>query len=68
MNLLGARTADIWAEHDVVRTLAVHVLLVHRGGKNLDVSTATVDVLFVFDLELDNEIFALVAEFVKFGR
>ena len=47
----------------------MHVFLVEILGEQLDVATTTVDVLFMFNCELDDKVFALVAEGVfKFGR
>ncbi len=45
----------------------MHVLLVERRREELDVATTTVDVLFMFDLQLDNEGLVLVAEWIEFG-
>ena len=43
----------------------MHILLVQSGGEHLDVATAAVDVLLVFDGELNDGLFALVAELVE---
>ena len=45
----------------------MHVLLVEGGGENFDVSTATVDVLLVFDSELNDGLLVLVGELVELG-
>ena len=45
----------------------MHVLLVKCRRENLDVSTATVDVLFVLDGELNDGGFSLVGELVELG-
>ena len=55
VHLLGSRAADVRAEHDLVRRLAVHVLLVERAGEHLDVAAAAVDVLLVLHSELDHQ-------------
>ena len=45
----------------------MHVLLVEGGGEDFDVSTATVDVLFVLDGELNDGGLSLVGELVELG-
>lgn len=52
----------IITEHNLVRGVAVHLLGFHVAVEQLDVSTAAVDVLFVFDGVLDHKVSALVAE------
>jgi len=63
-----AWAANVGAEHDLVGSFAVEVLLINIGRGNLDVSTATIDALFVFHGELDDQWFAAVREFVELGR
>ena len=55
VDLLGAGSADVRAEHDVVGALTVHVRLVELAVEKLDVATAAVDVLLVLDGELHDE-------------
>jgi hypothetical protein len=49
-------------EHDLVWGFAVHLLGFQVAVEQLDVSTAAIDVLFVFDGVLNDEVFSLVAE------
>lgn len=46
----------------------MHVGLFEVGGEDFDVTTATIDLLFVFDSELDHQAFALIAEGLKACR
>ena len=55
MNLLGTGTADVGAEHDVVRGVSVHIGLVQGAVKHLHVAAAAVNVLLVLDSELHNQ-------------
>ena len=55
VDALGARSADVGAEHDLVLGVAVHVLLVEVAVEHLDVAAAAVDVLLVLHRELDDE-------------
>ena len=43
-----------FTEHKKIGTVSMHVLLVKRAVENFDVSTTTVDVLFMFDGELND--------------
>ena len=54
-------------KHDVVVRVSMHVGLVEVSGEDFDVATSTVDLLLVFDRELDDQGFALVAEGLKAG-
>jgi len=60
-NSVGALggAANIRAEHDVVLGLAVEIRQV-RVRTELEVSSTTVNVLFMLDGELDDEVLALV--------
>jgi hypothetical protein len=64
VNLLSARTADVRAEHDVVRGIPVHVRLVELAVEQLHVSATAVDILLVLYCELDHQ--GLVPETVDF--
>lgn len=55
-------------EHDVIRCVTSETLQVSVRRVNFDVTTATVDLLFVFDGELNDQRFALVGEFIEVGR
>lgn len=55
MNFLGSRTADVRAEHNIVRGITVHVGLVELAVKQLDVSTPAINVLLVLHGELNNQ-------------
>ena len=56
-------------EHNVVRRIAVEILLIGLFRIDFYVTTAAVDILFVFDCELDDQILALVREWlVESGR
>merc|ERR1719323_2005976 len=54
MDFLGSRTTDVRAEHNEVRGFSVHVSLVQRTVKKLGVTTTTINVLFMFDCELND--------------
>lgn len=59
----------IFTEHDLVRGFAVHLLGFQVTVEQLDVSTAAIDMLFVFDGVLYDEVFALIAEWSElFGQ
>merc|ERR1712002_122459 len=62
------RAADVRAEHDVVRRVAVHARLIEVRTENFDVAAAAIDALLVFDLKLNDEWLALVAEGLEFRR
>lgn len=49
-------------KHDLIRALAVHILLVEWAIEYFDISTPAVDVLFVFNSELDNKGLVFIAE------
>ena len=69
MDFLRAVAADVWSEHDVVRGISMHALLVQVTGKQLDVATTTVNLLFMFYTELYHQCLPLAAEwFVKLSR
>ena len=61
-------SANVRSEHDMVRSVAVHRLLIEVGTEDLHVTAAAVDVLFVFHLELDDKRRTLVAERFELGR
>ena len=68
VHLLGAGTADVRTEHNVVGGLAVHILLVHAAVEELDVSAAAVNVLLVLDAELHDQGLVPVGEGLVLGR
>lgn len=69
VNFLVAHTAYVWTEHDQVGRLAVHLFLVEVAGEQLHVPPSTVEALFVFDAELDDESLSIVAKrTIKLGR
>lgn len=68
MYFLGSRSTDIWSKHDQVFTVTVHIGLVQFVTEYLDVTTTAVDILFVFNGELDDKVFTVIAEFIEFGR
>lgn len=53
---------EVRTKHEQVRGLAMHVLLIQGAVKHFNVASSTVNVLFMFHGELDNQIFALIAE------
>ena len=55
VDFLGARAADVWAEHDVVRRVSMHVGLIQGTVKKLDVTSTTVNVLLVLNGELNDD-------------
>lgn len=55
-------------EHDVILGVSVHVGLVEISREDFNVSASAVDLLLVFDGELDHQRFALVAEGLEAGR
>ena len=68
VDLLGAGSADVRAEHDVVGALTVHVRLVELAVEKLDVATAAVDVLLVLHSELDHQRLVPVNKCKTFSR
>jgi hypothetical protein len=62
VNFFGARATNVGTEHDVVRGVTVHTGLVQIRCEHFDISTTAINVLLVFYLELDNEVFSLIAE------
>ncbi|RUS71971.1 hypothetical protein EGW08_020264, partial [Elysia chlorotica] len=67
MDLLSSWAANDPTKHDVVRTLSMHFGLVKIAGEHFDVSSSTVDILFMFHCELDYQGFAFIRKFVKLG-
>ena len=53
-------------EHDFVGRFSVHVSLVKRAIEQFGVSTTAVNVLFMFDCELNNERFILSRHGLEF--
>lgn len=69
MNLLRTVSAYVRTEHDVVRAISVHILLVKITGEELDVASTTVDLLLVLDSELDYKGLSLIRErLIELGR
>lgn len=68
MNFLSAWSAYIGSEHKKIGALAMHVLLVQRTIEDFQVTATTIDVLFMFHRELDNQRFVFVAEWFEFVR
>eukprot|EP00123_Amoebidium_parasiticum_P006625 comp17537_c0_seq1/m.17095 comp17537_c0_seq1/g.17095 ORF comp17537_c0_seq1/g.17095 comp17537_c0_seq1/m.17095 type:complete len:403 (+) comp17537_c0_seq1:258-1466(+) len=64
VHTLGA-AANIGAEHDRIRGVTVHLLLVEVLSEDLNVTTTAVNALLVLDGELDYEVLTLVAEGVE---
>lgn len=73
---LTAGTADIQSystkkvnltEHKEVGCVAVHILLVQTAVEHLDVATSAVDVLFMFNGELDYQRLVFIAEWLEFA-
>jgi len=58
----GKQFSSIHTEHDFIRGFTVHFRWLQIAVEQLDVSTAAVDVLFVFDGVLYDQVFAVVAE------
>lgn len=46
----------------------MHISLIQVGWENLDVATAAVNLLLVFDSKLNHQGLALIAEWVKTSR
>ncbi len=67
MDFFGSRSTDVWAEHDQVGSLSVHVLRVKGTVKQLDVSTPTVNILLMLHRELENERLLLIRELWELG-
>ena len=55
VDFLGARAADVWAEHDVVRRVSMHVSLIQLAVKKFDISASTINVLLMLHCELHNK-------------
>lgn len=66
--LLGTRSANIWSKHNLVGTLAMHVLLFELAVEDLNVTPAAINVLLVLHRELHHEVLALVAEGLELAR
>lgn len=66
-HLLGARAADVRPKHDLVWSLPMHVLLVKLAVKHFDVTASAVNLLLMFDRELDDQGFTLIAEGLEFA-
>ena len=49
-------------EHNVIWCFAMHVLSVKFTGEDLCIPSTTVNVLFVFDRELNDQIFSFIGE------
>ena len=49
-------------EHNVIWCFAMHVLSVKFTGEDLCIPSTTINVLFVFDRELNDQIFSFVGE------
>lgn len=54
VDAFGAWSANVWTEHHQVWRLTVQVLLFDGAVEDFQVATAAVDVLFVFDGELQH--------------
>lgn len=67
VDFLGTRSADVRAKHKPVRRFSMHVFTVKRAIEYFNVSTAAIDVLFMFDGELDHQVFSFSAERWEFG-
>lgn len=55
-------------KHNVVLRVSMHISLIQVGWENLDVATATVDLLLMFDSKLNYQGLALIAEWFKTSR
>lgn len=67
VDLLGSRAADVGSKHNQVWSLTMHFLGVEVAVKQLDVTTAAVNVLFVLHGELEDQGLLLVREFWELG-
>jgi len=67
MDFLSAWAADIWPKHDEVWRLSVHILWIEVTVEELDVSTATVNVLLMLYRELKDKCFLFVGELRELG-
>lgn len=56
------RDMSIFTEHDLIRCFAVHFRGFQFAVEQFDISTTAIDVLFMFDRVLDDEVFAFIAE------
>merc|ERR1719323_2917578 len=54
MDFLGSWTTDVRAEHNEIRGFSMHISLIQRAVKKLGISTTTINVLFMFDCELND--------------
>lgn len=68
MDLTSAWTAYVRAEHNVIRSITMHLRLNYFAGIDLDVATTTVDRLLELYRELDDQLLALVGERRELGR
>merc|ERR1711971_1406340 len=62
VHLLGAGSANVRSEHDVVRRFSMHVSLVELAVEKLDVAATAVDVLLVLYGELDHQRFVHIGD------
>ena len=67
MNLLGSRSTKVRSKHHIIGRISVHVGLFEVAVKELDISTSTVNVLFVFNCELDHQGLVNIGERAELG-
>merc|ERR1719323_779783 len=54
MDFFGSWTTNVRAEHNKIGRLSMHISLIQRTVKKFGISTTTINVLFMFDCELND--------------
>lgn len=55
-------TENIFTKHNFIRSFTVHFLWFQITIEQLNISTATINILLMFDCVLDDEVFAFITE------
>ncbi len=67
MNLLRPRPANVRSKHDKIRSIPMHVSRLEVAVEQLDVPSATVNVLLMLHAELEHKCLLLVCELWECG-
>merc|ERR1712032_204931 len=60
VNLFGPGPTDVWAEHDIIGRITIHLCWIDTGGEKLNITTAAIDILLMLHLVLDHQSLAFV--------
>merc|ERR1712032_608895 len=55
MNLFGPGPTDVWAEHDIIGRITIHLFWTYIRREKLNITTTTIYILFVLHLVLDHQ-------------